>query len=108
MKIDLNSDMGESFGRYSLGMDSEIMQYVSSINIACAYHAGDPLVMDETIRLAVEKGVSMGAHPGYPDLQGFGRRHLDLTPVEIENMVLFQVSALAGFARSYGKRTGTC
>ena len=103
MKIDLNSDMGESFGRYSLGMDAEIMQIVSSINIACAYHAGDPQVMDETVRLAAEKGVSMGAHPGYPDLQGFGRRYMDLTPSEIENMVLFQVSALAGFARSYGK-----
>jgi UPF0271 protein len=103
MKIDLNSDMGESFGRYSLGMDGEIMQIVSSINIACAYHAGDPQVINETVRLAAEKGVSMGAHPGYPDLQGFGRRYMDLTPSEIENMVLFQVSALAGFVRSYGK-----
>ena len=102
MKIDINCDMGESFGRYSLGNDEALMSFITSANIACGFHAGDPVVMDQTVRLAVEQQVSVGAHPGYPDLQGFGRRTMDLTMEEIETFVLFQVSALAGFARSAG------
>lgn len=100
--IDLNCDMGESFGTYRLGNDAAILPLVTSANIACGFHAGDPLVMDATVRLAVQAGVHIGAHPGYPDLQGFGRRSMDLTPEEVENMLLYQVGALAGFVRSTG------
>ena len=101
-KIDLNCDMGESFGRYSLGSDAEIVRYVTSANIACGFHAGDPLVMSATVALAAAAGVSIGAHPGYPDLQGFGRRNMELSPAEVEALVLYQVGALAGFARAAG------
>ena len=100
--VDLNCDMGESFGRYPLGADAEVLQWVTSANIACGMHAGDPLVMQETVRLAVERGAAIGAHPGYPDLQGFGRRVMDLTPEEVEAFVLYQIGALAGFARAAG------
>ena len=100
--IDLNCDMGESFGRYRLGADAEIIQYITSANIACGLHAGDPLVMEATVTLAVKAGVNVGAHPGYPDLQGFGRRNMEFTPAEIEALVLYQVAALAGFARAAG------
>lgn len=102
MSIDLNCDMGESFGVYRLGQDEAILPYITSANIACGYHAGDPLVMDATIRLAKAYQVSPGSHPGYPDLQGFGRRSMDLTPDEVEALVLYQVGALAGFARAAG------
>jgi 5-oxoprolinase (ATP-hydrolysing) subunit A len=101
-KIDLNCDMGESFGRYSLGSDAEIVRYVTSANIACGFHAGDPLVMSATVALAAAAGVNVGAHPGYPDLQGFGRRNMELSPAEVEALVLYQVGALAGFARTAG------
>ena len=100
--MDLNCDMGESFGRYELGEDEAVLDWVTSANIACGLHAGDPLVMERTVRLAVQKGVRIGAHPGYPDLQGFGRRVLDLTAEEVEAFTLYQVSALAGFARANG------
>lgn len=100
MKIDLNCDMGESFGRYSLGDDAAMLAYVSSANIACGLHAGDALVMQKTVQLALQAGAAVGAHPGYPDLQGFGRRAMALTPEEVEAVVLYQVAALAGFARS--------
>jgi UPF0271 protein len=103
VKIDLNCDLGESFGRYTLGEDEAVMQVITSVNIACGLHAGDPLVMDQTVRLAVRYGVSLGAHPGYPDLQGFGRRVMDLTSEEVEAFILYQVAALAGFARGAGK-----
>ena len=99
-KIDLNCDMGESFGAYRVGNDEALMGLITSANIACGYHAGDPLVMDRTVRLAVEHGVSIGAHPGFPDLEGFGRRAMQLTPEEIESAILYQVGALAAFARS--------
>jgi len=99
-KIDLNCDMGESFGAYSLGNDEALMDLITSANIACGAHAGDPLVMDRTVRLAAQHGVGIGAHPGFPDLVGFGRRAMQLTPEEIENTVLYQVGALAVFARS--------
>ncbi len=100
--MDLNSDVGESFGRYSLGMDAALMPYITSANIACGLHAGDPLVMDQTVRLAREHGVAIGAHPGFPDLQGFGRRAMQLAPEEAEAFVLYQIGALAAFARAAG------
>ncbi len=100
MKIDLNCDLGESFGRWELGEDEAVMRVVTSANVACGLHAGDPQVMDRTVRLAGRHGVSLGAHPGYPDLQGFGRRVIDLTGEEVENFVLYQVGALAAFARA--------
>jgi UPF0271 protein len=102
MKIDLNSDMGESFGRYTLGDDAALMPHITSANIACGFHASDPLVMDHTVRLAHEHGVAVGAHPGYPDLQGFGRRDMQLDPEEAEATILYQIGALAGFARAAG------
>lgn len=102
MKIDINCDMGESFGRYRLGADSALISLVTSANIACGFHAGDPQVMDATVRAAVKAGAAIGAHPGYPDLQGFGRREMDMAPDEIETCVLYQIGALAGFARAAG------
>lgn len=103
-RIDINCDMGESFGVYSLGQDKEIMDYISSANIACGWHAGDPLVMEQTIRLAKGKGVAVGAHPGYPDLMGFGRRYMDLSQKEIEAYLLYQIGALYAFAKAHGLR----
>jgi UPF0271 protein len=103
-KIDLNCDMGESYGRYRIGTDEPLMALITSANIACGYHAGDPLVMDRTVRLAAQYGVGIGAHPGFPDLLGFGRRQMQLEPEEIENYVLYQVGALAAFACSAGAR----
>jgi len=102
MHIDLNCDMGESFGRYALGDDAAMLDVVTSANVACGLHAGDPTVMQATVALAVEKGIAVGAHPGYPDLQGFGRRSMALSPAEIEATVLYQIGALAGFARAAG------
>ncbi len=102
MKVDLNCDMGESFGRYQVGDDEAMMPYITSANIACGYHAGDPLVMDRTVRLAAKHGVGVGAHPGFPDLMGFGRRAMQLSAEEIENYILYQVGALAAFARAAG------
>jgi UPF0271 protein len=102
MKIDLNCDMGESFGRYGLGNDAAVMPFISSANIACGLHAGDPLVMRSTILLARQHGVGMGAHPGWPDLQGFGRREMNLAPDEVEAFVLYQIGALAAFAKAEG------
>ena len=102
MKVDLNCDMGESFGQYRIGADEAIMPHITSANIACGYHAGDPLVMDRTVRLAAEQGVGVGAHPGFPDLMGFGRRAMQLSPMEIENYILYQIGALAAFARASG------
>ncbi len=102
MKIDLNSDIGESFGAHQVGDDAAILVYVDSANVACGFHAGDPLVMDATVRLCVEHGVRLGAHPGHLDLQGFGRRDIQLSPEEAEAFVLYQVGALAAFGRAYG------
>lgn len=101
-RIDINCDMGESFGAYGLGRDPEVMDYISSANIACGLHAGDPMVMERTVRLAKEKGVAVGAHPGYPDLLGFGRRHMDCSLEEIENFTLYQIGALSAFAQAQG------
>lgn len=100
--VDLNSDIGESFGTYVLGMDEEVIKYVSSVNIACGWHAGDPLIMENTIKLAKENGVAIGAHPGYPDLLGFGRRNMDLTPKEARAYMIYQLGALSGFAAAHG------
>lgn len=96
-KIDLNSDLGESFGRYALGRDAEIIPLVSSVNIACGYHAGDPDVMAKTVKLAEKAGVGIGAHPGFPDLQGFGRRKMAMKPGEVKDMIIYQVGALQAF-----------
>ena len=102
--IDLNSDIGESFGRWSLGNDSEVMKSVTSANVACGYHAGDPSVMRETVRTARAAGVAVGAHPGFPDLVGFGRRNMAASPREVEDFVLYQVGALAAIAAAEGVR----
>src|SRR3972149_6161910 len=104
MMIDLNCDMGESFGRYALGHDEAIMPLITSANIACGFHAGDPLVMARTVALAARFGVGVGAHPGCPDLQGFGRRSMDLSSDEVESIVLYQVWGFAGLARAPGAR----
>lgn len=100
--IDLNCDMGESFGSWNMGNDAEIMPYVSSVNIACGFHAGDPNIMMKTIDLAIQHSVNIGAHPGYPDLAGFGRRHLFMSPKEVYAAVLYQIGALAAIARARG------
>ena len=84
--IDLNSDMGESFGAYKIGGDEEIIKYVTTANVACGWHAGDPMVMDKVVRMAKERGVMVGAHPGYPDMMGFGRRKMVLSHDEIKNL----------------------
>jgi UPF0271 protein len=102
LSIDLNCDMGESFGRYSIGQDEELMQHVSSVNIACGFHGGDPGVMRKTVVLASKKNLAIGAHPGYPDLQGFGRREMHLSPEEIYDMVLYQIGALTGIVKASG------
>lgn len=100
--IDLNSDVGESFGAWQIGDDAALLPLVTSANIACGWHAGDPLVMARTLRLARQAGVAAGAHPGYPDLQGFGRREMALTPEEAEAFTLYQIGALAALARAEG------
>ena len=102
LKIDLNCDLGESFGRYSLGEDAAMMAMITSANIACGFHAGDPDVMADTVALAKAHGVAIGAHPGYPDLQGFGRRRLDLTCQEITHLLIYQLGALHAFVRAAG------
>jgi len=104
MKMDINSDMGESFGAYKLGLDEEVIKYITSANIACGYHAGDPLVMERTISLAKDHGVSVGAHPSFPDLMGFGRRSIDATLPEIKGYVIYQIGALQAFAKAQGLR----
>ncbi len=104
MRIDLNCDMGESFGRYTLGDDNGMLQLITSANIACGLHAGDPLVMQRTVAQAVKEHVAIGAHPGYPDLQGFGRRPMQLSKTELRAYLIYQIGALEGFAHA----AGTC
>ena len=99
-KIDFNCDMGESFGMYKLGLDEEVIKYITSANIACGFHAGDPMWMRHTVRLAEQQGVAVGAHPSYPDLTGFGRRNMAVTPDEAKNDVIYQIGALAAFTES--------
>jgi UPF0271 protein len=100
VKVDLNCDMGESFGNYALGRDYEVMDEITSANIACGFHAGDYMVMDKTVKWAVEKNIGIGAHPGWPDLQGFGRRNMEFSPEEIENLCLYQLGAIYAFAKA--------
>jgi 5-oxoprolinase (ATP-hydrolysing) subunit A len=100
--IDLNADLGESYGRWVLGDDASLVRHITSANLACGFHAGDPTVMDATVRLCRDAGVAVGAQPGYPDMQGFGRRPMELTTEEIEQTVLYQLGALSGFCRSHG------
>ena len=102
--VDLNSDLGESFGAYKIGRDSDVLPLVTSANIACGFHAGDPSVMKKTVELAVKSGVALGAHPGYPDLVGFGRRKMAVSPADVYSMVVYQVGALAAFAKTAGKK----
>ncbi len=104
MPIDLNCDMGESFGAYSLGSDEAIVALVSSVNIACGFHAGDPGTMRRTVRLAVEHGLAIGAHPGFPDLRGFGRRAMACSPEEIGDDLTYQIGALQAFCTANGGR----
>lgn len=96
-KVDLNSDLGESFGNYKIGMDEEILSLISSANVACGFHASDPSVMDKTVAMAKKSGVAIGAHPGYPDLVGFGRRNMNIATVDIKAMVIYQIGALKAF-----------
>lgn len=100
--IDLNCDLGESFGAYTLGLDEEVIRHVTSVNIACGWHAGDPLVLRKTIALAKEHGVSIGAHPGFPDLLGFGRRNMSVSKEEARDYTTYQLGAFYGFAHSVG------
>lgn len=102
--IDLNCDMGESFGAWQMGSDAALMDFVSSVNIACGFHAGDAGVMRKTVETAIAKGVAVGAHPGFPDLQGFGRREMKMSAEEIFDIVLYQVSALKGICEASGGR----
>ena len=104
MEIDLNADVGESFGTYKLGRDADLIPLITSANIACGFHAGDPGVMRATVALAKEHRVAVGAHPGFPDLVGFGRRELQATPKEVEDAVAYQIGALAGIAAAEGMR----
>ena len=99
MKIDLNCDCGESFGNYKLGLDEKAVKYVSSVNIACGFHAGDPLVMNKTVQLAKENAVAVGAHPGFPDLVGFGRRNMNVSLPELKAMIQYQLGALSAFCK---------
>lgn len=102
--INLNADLGESFGAWPMGNDAVMLQLVGSANIACGFHAGDPMVMRETVRLAIDNSVSLGAHPSFPDLQGFGRRVMQLSPKEWEATILYQVGALQAMAAAEGGR----
>lgn len=102
LTIDLNADLGESFGNYTIGNDDKIIPLISSANVACGFHASDPKVMLETVKLIKESGAGLGAHPGFPDKEGLGRRYMDCTDEEIYSMVLYQLSALDGIARTVG------
>lgn len=101
-RVDLNSDLGESFGRYTLGMDDKIIPLITSANVACGFHASDPAVMEKTVAMAREAGIKVGAHPGYPDLMGFGRRNMNITPAEARAYTLYQIGALDAFCKAKG------
>ena len=104
MKIDLNADLGEGFGPWRMGEDEALMSLISSANVACGYHAGDPLIMDTTVRLAKAGGIDLGAHVGFPDLMGFGRRQMNIEIKELATYVIYQLGALAGMAAVNGHR----
>ncbi|MGC8999020.1 MAG: LamB/YcsF family protein [Candidatus Bathyarchaeia archaeon] len=101
-QVDINCDLGESFGAFKVGNDAEIMPYITSANVACGFHAGEPLTMAQTIALAKKHGVAVGAHPGYPDLMGFGRREMQLTSEEAKSYIIYQIGALQAFAKVFG------
>ena len=101
-RVDLNSDLGESFGRYTLGMDDKVIPLITSANVACGFHASDPVVMKKTIEMAKEAGIRVGAHPGYPDLMGFGRRNMNVSPAEAKAYTLYQIGALDAFCKASG------
>ena len=103
-RVDLVADLGEGFGAYTMGDDKALLDVLTSANIACGFHAGDPRIMDATVRHCVERGVAVGGHPSFPDLVGFGRRAMDLTPDEVRTDVLYQVGALQAFAAAHGTR----
>lgn len=103
-QVDLNCDMGEGFGRYKLGEQEKILKYITSVNIACGFHSGDPTVMRETVQMAIEHGVKIGAHPGFQDLVGFGRREMQITPQEAYDIVVYQIGALQGFLMAQGEK----
>jgi UPF0271 protein len=102
--VDLNSDLGESFGAYTLGMDARVLEVITSANIACGFHAGDPEVMRKTVHLALKNNVAIGAHPGLPDLVGFGRRNIAISPGEAYAMMVYQIGALAAFVKAEGAK----
>lgn len=100
--VDVNCDMGESFGAYRIGNDQAILRYISSANVACGFHAGDPGTMRKTVQMALEAGVAIGAHPGFADLVGFGRRNMEISPEEAYDLVVYQIGALQAFVRGEG------
>ncbi len=104
-EIDLNADLGEGFGPWQMGDDKALLGLLSSANIACGFHAGDPAIMDRTVREALDRGVDVGAHVGFPDRQGFGRRVMQIEPAELTSIVVYQLGALAGIAHRAGHRT---
>ena len=104
LKIDMNCDMAESYGAYRLGGDAEILPHITSANLACGFHASDPLIMAKAVESCKATGVAVGAHPGYPDLQGFGRRNMAIPPQEVRAMVMYQIGALNAFCRANGIR----
>ena len=104
MKVDINSDMGESFGRYKLGLDEEVIKLISSANVGCGFHGGDPHVMRKTVDMARQHGVGVGAHPGLPDLLGFGRREMKVSPEELKDYCIYQVGALKAFVEIAGMK----
>lgn len=103
-QIDLNCDLGESFGNYKIGMDEKVIPMITSANVACGYHASDPVVMNKTIVMAKEYGIEVGAHPGFPDLMGFGRRNMNVSPSEAKAYTLYQLGALDAFCRVHGRK----
>ena len=107
-QVDLNSDLGESFGAYTIGMDEAVIAHISSANVACGYHAGDPLVMDKTVASCKAAGVAVGAHPGYPDLIGFGRRNIACSPKDAKAYVKYQLGALIAFTTAHGLKLQHC
>ena len=102
--VDLNSDVGESFGAYKIGLDEEVLKYVSSANIACGWHAGDPIVMRNTVGAAFKNNVGIGAHPGFYDIMGFGRRNMTVSPDEMKQYTIYQLGALYGFVKAAGAK----
>src|SRR5690625_1250454 len=101
VEIDMIADLGEGYGNYNLGNDEELLKIVTSANIACGFHAGDPRTMNNAVKMSVDNGVAIGAHPGFPDLVGFGRRDMTLTSLEIKTDIIYQLGALNAFAKTY-------